>query len=41
MQDLFINNDLVASYKDKEKVLPFLTSAGPCKASTLVGGSIS
>lgn len=42
-QDLFINPDLVASYMDKEKgkELVFLTSAGPCKATSLSGGSIS
>lgn len=41
--DLFINPDLVASYRDKEKQkeLVFLTSAGPCKATSLSGGSIS
>jgi methionine--tRNA ligase beta chain len=41
--DLFINPDLVASYRDSEKKreLAFLTSAGPCKASSHAGGSIS
>lgn len=39
--DLFINASLVATYRDKQqKELAFLTSAGPCKAKSLVGGSI-
>jgi len=41
--DLFINDDLVASYKDKKtgNVIPFQTSAGPCKVKSLVGASIA
>jgi len=34
--------DLVACYKDNTgKEIPFMTSAGPCKAKRLAGGSIS
>jgi len=40
--DLFIDDNLVASYRDKTgKVIPFQTTAGPCKVKSLVGGSIA
>jgi len=36
-KDFSVNDELVATYKG----IPFMTSAGPCKAQTLKGGKIS